>query len=46
MRGQKTPVFTFVQRLGYINFKVNVHCKDDADVTHEDKPFALSRSAL
>ncbi len=46
MSEQRTPVFTFTQRLGNTNFKVNVYCKDDTDVTYEDRLLALIRSGI
>ena len=46
MTEQRTPTFTFSQRLSNTNFKVNVYCKDDADVTYEDKLLELVRSGM
>ena len=44
MTEKRTPDFTFAQRLGNTNFKVNVFCKDDSDVTYTDKLLELIRS--
>ena len=44
MTENRFPTFTFFQRLSNTNFKVNVYCKDDADVTYEDKLLELIRS--
>ena len=41
MTEKRTPDFTFAQRLGNTNFKVNVYCKDDSDVTYTDKLLEL-----
>ena len=41
MTEKRTPDFTFAQRLGNTNFKVNVFCKDDSDVTYTDKLLEL-----
>ena len=46
MTEKRTPDFTFTQRLGNTNFKVNVFCKDDSDVTYTDKLLELIRSGM
>ena len=46
MTEKRTPDFTFAQRLGNTNFKVNVYCKDDFDVTYTDKLLELIRSGM
>lgn len=46
MTEKRTPDFTFAQRLGNTNFKVNVYCKDDSDVTYTDKLLELIRSGM
>ena len=46
MTEKRTPDFTFAQRLGNTNFKVNVFCKDDSDVTYTDKLLELIRSGV
>lgn len=46
MTENRFPTFTFFQRLSNTNFKVNVYCKDDADVTYEDKLLELIRSGM
>lgn len=46
MTEKRTPDFTFAQRLGNTNFKVNVYCKDDSDVTYADKLLELIRSGM
>lgn len=46
MTEKRTPDFTFAQRLGNTNFKVNVYCKDDPDVTYTDKLLELIRSGM
>jgi hypothetical protein len=46
MTEKRTPDFTFAQRLGNTNFKVNVFCKDDSDVTYTDKLLELIRSGM
>lgn len=42
----KSPYFTFSQRLSNANFKANVYCKDDADVTYVDKPLEFVRNEM
>ena len=46
MTEKRTPDFTFAQRLGNTNFKVNVFGKDDSDVTYTDKLLELIRSGM
>ena len=46
MTEQRTPTFTFSQRLSNTSFMVNVYCKDDADVTYADKLLELVRSGM
>lgn len=46
MTEKRAPDFTFAQRLGNTNFKVNVYCKDDSDVTYTDKLLELIRSGV
>lgn len=46
MTEKRTPDFTFAQRLGNTNFKVNVYCRDDSDVTYTDKLLELIRSGM
>ena len=46
MTEKRTPDFTFAQRLGNTNFKVNVFCKDDSDVTYTDTLLELIRSGM
>ncbi len=46
MTEKRTPDFTFAQRLGNTNFKVNVFCKDDSDVTYTDKLLELIHSGM
>ena len=46
MTEKRTPDFTFAQRLGNTNFKVNVFCKDDSDVTYTAKLLELIRSGM
>lgn len=46
MTENRFPTFTFSQRLSNTNFKVNVYCKDDADVTYADKLLELVRNGM
>lgn len=44
MTGNRTPTFTFTQRIGNTNFTVHAYCNNDIAVTYEDKLLELIRS--
>ena len=44
MTEQRTPIFTFTQRIGNTNFTVRAYCVDDIAVTYEVKLLVLIRS--
>lgn len=44
MTEKRTPIFTFIQRIGNTNFTVRAYCDDDIAVTYEDKLLELIRS--